>query len=213
MAVQHEKRSPLKLGQAHLFHCHRFQIALSFVPRAVVGLAETAAPIARTGARAHAGYLAMAKAALSIQQARVCSAQVDSTADIAHLPAHGKPARVLKVTGKVGVYVCVRADVPTVGVLQLSRGPELPVSRVHLAAADARLCSAGAQPLLGRGGLVASRAQASAQYRLRGATPSGTAGSAAHGAPSLSACSASRAKFNKRFCEGLLTQVHHSPAL
>ena len=93
-----EERSALRLlGQAHLFHCTcRFQIAIAFVHKAVMGLAAATTAIARTGARAHAGNLALAKTALSLQQARVCSAQVDSNANIAHLPANGKPASTLR---------------------------------------------------------------------------------------------------------------------
>ena len=164
----HEKRSALKLGQAHLLHCHRFQIALPIVPPVVVALTRTTTAIARTGARAHAGNLALAKATLSLQQASVTSRQHCKRCS----PSSAwKTCQRAKVTCELGAYVCVRADVPTVGVLQtqVSRGRELPLSGVHLAASSARLCSAGAQPFLGRGDLDASRAQASAQDRLRGA--------------------------------------------
>ena len=146
---------------------------LPFLHDTIRALQEIMAAIAQAGARAHAGNLVLSKITSLLQKACPVPAQrSDLLAIDAFSACCAKAATSVSATG----LLCCDADPAGGGPVLPSRGRELPVCGVHVAAAGARLLGAGAQPVRGGGGVAAGRAQAEAVPGAPQGRPACTAG-------------------------------------
>ena len=142
----------------------RFESMVPLLHRVALSLAQVQAAVARTSERAHAGVFALANMMSSLQQACACGWVLASPG----ISSKGSSRRRCSCCAACRAHTVVRekhntnqqcasacADNAAGGAVLPSRGRELPVRQLCVAAAGAGLRGAGAQPVRGGGGVAA----------------------------------------------------------